>query len=361
MIPHSRPDLGAQEAEAAAAVVAGGAVAQGDQVRCFEDEVASVLGQRFGIATSSGTAALQLTLQAIGVRDRHVLMPSYVCSALVHAAHASGGRPLLVDVDGCTGNMEQLPAAEPTCAAAILPHMFGRASPLASRLAERLPLIEDLAMALGTEGVGTAGLAAVCSFYATKVITAAGEGGMVVTDDESLARELRAIREYDGHVLDRPRWNYKLTDVAAAVGRVQLRRLPELLARRSDLAARYDEVTGDCGFRRPDPGQDPRVGQNHFRYVLSVPQESLQSMLQEFSDHGVGARRPVPTGLHDALSSAAGSRGTGASGGLFPGTRRMLTTALSLPLYPSLTENEVQQVLAAAQAVLCAHRQTEVC
>ena len=206
-------------------------------------------------------------------------------------------------------------------------------------------------MALGSRGVGTHGVAAVCSFYATKVITAAGEGGMVLTDDESLASEIRGLREYDGHTVDRPRWNYKLTDVAAAVGRVQLRRLPELLTRRRDMAERYDEVIMSLGNHRPLADKQ----QNNYRYVLSLPAAGLQSALDSFSARGVAARRPVAAGLHESPSITELSGAEPLAPGPFPGTCQMLSTALSLPLYPSLRDDEVQQVLDAAQAVLPAH------
>ncbi|MDP7447737.1 MAG: DegT/DnrJ/EryC1/StrS family aminotransferase [Candidatus Latescibacteria bacterium] len=338
MIPHSRPDLGREEAEAAQDVVASGDVAQGPVVAAFEAEMAAFLGRGHGIATSSGTAALQLVLQALGVQDGRVLIPSYVCAALVHATRAAGAEPVLSDVDGSTGNMAVVPPQTEGCAAAIVPHMFGRPSPVVRGLSAQLPVIEDLAMALGSTGTGGHGIAAVCSFYATKVITSGGEGGMVLTDDGELAQRVRELREYDGMALERARWNYKLTDVGAAVGRVQLRRLPQLLQRRRALAARYDESLSGCGADAPAP----QVGSNHYRYVMAVAPDALEGSLAAFEAQGVAARRPVPQALHESMSDP----------GHFPGTMQMLKRALSLPLYPALSDADARHVAQVAARVL---------
>ena len=342
-IPHSRPCLGAREAEAAAAVIAGGAVAQGRQVTAFEEEVAGAVGRRYGVAVSSGTAALHLGLQVLlsgAGEGRRVLLPSYVCAALVQATRAAAAAPHLVDVDGDSGNLDEPPDAA-ACAAAIVPHMFGRRAAAVDALAQRLPVVEDLAMALGSDGVGTRGVLAICSFYATKVITSAGEGGMVLTDDEGLARQLRELRDYDGRGLDAQRWNYKLTDVAAAVGRVQVARLPELIRRRRELAARYDEALRDLPVRRPPPVP----GSNEYRYVLCLEDEGIdvEHAMRDLQAQGVAARRPVPQPLH---------RGLGLRAEDFGGAERMWRQALSLPLYPALTDAEAERVARAAGRVL---------
>jgi len=303
-------------------------------VEAFEEEVAAVVGRRYGVATSSGTAALQLVMQAPDVAEKRVLIPSYVCSALVHATHAAGAAPVLADVDGTTGNMETSPADAGECAAAIVPHMFGRPAAAAAGLSKQLPLIEDLAMALGSAGTGGWGIAAVCSLFATKVITSGGEGGMVLTDDAAFDQVVRELRGYDGLSVDRPRWNYKLTELGAAVGQVQLRRLPELLARRRLLAARYDEELNRWAASRPHP----EPADISYRYVLSLAPGRLEKAVKEFDKLGIATRRPVGSALHEALGV----------GGAYPGTQKMLDGSLSLPLYPALSDAEAQRVVAAA-------------
>ena len=163
---------------------------------------------------------------------------------------------------------------------------------------------------------------------------------MVLTDDEGLAQRVRALREYDGQPADRPRWNYKLTDVGAAIGRVQLQRLPELLERRRSLAARYDEANSRwLASRAPADTRDIS-----YRYVLSVAPDRLAASLAAFDSLGIAARQPVGYSLHDALQLD----------GNFPGTQQMVDSALSLPLYPALSDDQAQRVIAAADEVIAA-------
>lgn len=317
--------------------MASGCVAQGREVAAFEEEVAAVVGRRHGVAVSSGTAALHLALTALGVgHSDRVLIPSYVCAALYHAVRAVDAEVQLADVDGTTGNLDSDHGVG-DAAAAIVPHMFGRPAAAVAGLARRTSLIEDLAMALGTTGVGTTGIAAVCSFYATKVITSGGEGGMVLTDDDGLAQAVRGLREYDGLAVDRRRHNYKLTDVAAAIGRVQLDRLDELISRRRSLAALYDRGLADLPVWRPPVS----AAANHFRYVIGFDGD-IEVAIAGLARAGITAHRPVPEPLHRALQEA----------GDFAGTDRMWRTALSVPLYPALEDADAERIVGVARAVL---------
>ncbi|MBT6147219.1 MAG: hypothetical protein HOH74_17415, partial [Gemmatimonadetes bacterium] len=283
MIPHSCPTLGEEEARAAARVVQSGHVAQGREVEAFEAEVAERLGRTHAVAVSSGTVALGLTLSALNVAEGRVLMPSYVCSALLHATRQAGAQPALADVAD-DGNLAATTAVSEPLRAIIVPHLFGQPAPVAAIAGAGVPVIEDLAMALGTRDVGGEGIAAVCSFYATKVITSAGEGGMVVTDDAGLAREVRSRREYDGQDPGVLRWNAKLTDVAAAVGRIQLRRLDEFVAARRHLADAYRTALASTRFKLP-PDQPAA---NHYRFVLGLPEGwRLPGVLDRMRSAGV--------------------------------------------------------------------------
>lgn len=341
VLPHSRPSLGPAEVRAAQRVLRTNAVAQGAEVAAFEEEVAGAVGRRWGVAVSSGTTALTLVLRALGIGAGDlVLAPSYACTALVYAARGAGAEVRLVDVDADTGNLDvgAARAAVAGCAAAIVPHMFGRPAAGLPPLAAGLPVVEDLAMALGADGVGTVGVAAVCSFYATKVITSGGEGGMVLADDEGLAQTVRGLRQYDGLPLEGVRGNAKLTDLAAAVGRAQLRRLGEFVERRRTLAARYDRELADLGLRRPAPNPSDI----HYRYVVGLDGGPVDGAIARLEALGVAARRPVAQPVHRQLAAA----------GAFPGTEAMWRAALSLPLYPSLTDRQAARVVAAAHRTL---------
>lgn len=337
-IPHSRPTVGQAEAEAVQRVVLSGNLAQGGEVEAFEEEVAAFIGRRYAVAVSSGSAALHLALLALGVGQRdEVVVPSYVCNALLHAVSATGARPIVADIEAPTRNLDAASCRQhcsAVCRAIILPHMFGL--PVAVEAFQDLgvALIEDCAMSIGAEfagsKVGAVGEMAICSFYATKVI-ATGEGGMVLTDKMELAKELRALRQYDGLPADRLRFNCKMSDMAAALGRVQLRRLPEFIERRRSLAARYDEAF--AGLAVECPPSTP--GHIYFRYVVGVESE-VDVIIDQLEARSVSARRPIYQPLHREL---------GAPDSQYPRATAAYARDLSLPLYPSLDEVEIERVI----------------
>ncbi len=214
MIPHSKPAVGEEEAQAMARVLASGQLAQGREVADFEAACAGFLGRRYAVATNSGTAALHLALQAIGVRpEDRVVIPSYACAALAQATAWQGAHPVLCDIDD-DFNLD--PATLPTgIRAVVVPHLFGARATLPNH-----PMIvEDLAQSFGGTG-GRETTVAITSFYATKLLTT-GEGGMLFTDDEGLAELARDRRDYDNRDDFQIRYAYKMTEFQAAMGRVQ--------------------------------------------------------------------------------------------------------------------------------------------
>jgi perosamine synthetase len=247
MIRHSLPTLGQEEAEAVSTVIASGNIAQGREVEAFEQEVAEFVGKKHGVAVSSGTAALHLSLIALSQgRSQHVAMPSYACAALVTATGLANHQSTLVDItDQFNIDIKKMPEnADIT----VVPHLFGAKSDLPDTTA----VIEDIAQSIG----GTTGAEspiAVASFYATKVMTT-GEGGMVLTNDSSIAEQIRDLRDYDNRDELVQRFTYKLTDMQAAMGRVQLKRLPSFVERRRAIAARYTEAFRSIeSLKLPDP------------------------------------------------------------------------------------------------------------
>ena len=327
---------------AAARVVRAGHLAQGPEVAALEAAVAAVAGCRHAVAVSSGTTALQLALSALGLgQGDQVIVPSYACTALLHAVWAVGAQPVVADVDPASGNLDAERVGRccgPRVRAAIVPHLFGAAAPVAAIAALGVPVVEDCAMALGaTRGgrpLGSLGSVAVCSFYATKLV-AAGEGGMVLTHDADLAAAVRGQRSYDGLPADRPRLNAKMTDLAAAVARVQMDRLPDFIASRRRLAARYAAALAGLGLALPAADTE-RVW---YRYVVQTPDDAT-GLLQAVNQRGVAARRPVPNPLHLEL---------GLPDAQFPGASQAWRQNVSLPLYPTLTESEFDRVVEAVR------------
>jgi len=348
-IPHSRPTLGEEEARAAAEAVRSGQIAQGPRTAAFEEAVARYAGRAWGAAVSSGTAALGLALHAMGVgAGDEVVVPSYNCPALAQAVRHLGARPRLCDVEPATGNPtpETVGAAARGARAIIAAHLFGLAADAAGIAALGVPLVEDLAQALGAhraEGkAGGFGRLAICSFYATKPL-AAGEGGMVLGDEEALLARIRDARDYDERDDLAPRWNCKLTDVQAAIGLVQLSRYEGFIARRREIAARYAE--GLAGTPLELPGDPPGGRHIYHRYVVRLPEEYARrggpgAAEEALQAKGIGARRPIYRPLHRLMGEAG-----------FPGAEEAWARHLSLPIYPSLTEGEIERIMGAVRSL----------
>jgi len=324
MIAHSKPSLGDEERAAVARVLGSGQLAQGAEVAAFEAECAAFAGRRHGVAVSSGTAALHLALGALGLGpDDPVAVPSYACAALVTAVHLQGARPVICDV-GTDYNLD--PATVPAaCRAVIVPHLFGAASPLP----DGPTVVEDIAQSMGGD-TGKASRVAVTSFYATKLMTT-GEGGMLLTDDDAIADYARDRRDYDNRDDFAVRYPYKMTDFQAAMGRVQLGKLPGFVALRRAIAARYQAAFMDLPLRLPK-----LEGHVFFRYVVATPdRDALEAHLAQC---GVEAKRPVYRPAHHYL------------GGACPGSERAHRECLSLPLYPALLETELDRVIDSIQS-----------
>ena len=335
-IPHSRPLLGAEEQRAVRRVLASGHLAEGKEVGSFEREMARRLKRRHAAAVGSGTAALHLALVALGVRpgDR-VAMPSYVCTALLHAVDLAGAEPLLVDVDPTTFNLDPddlRKRLRPRTKAVIVPHMFGLPAQFRNIEACGVPVIEDCALALGakygTKPVGSLGVLSIVSFYATKVI-ATGEGGMVLGNRARFIEEVRDLRSYDGRSRHRRRFNYKMTEFQAALGRVQLRKLSHFVARRRQLASLYARTLCD------GPWDLPTVDGSHSFYrFVARPRRGTKRLLDELVRRGIEARRPVFRPLHRYLGLKD-----------FPGAEEAYRRAVSIPLYPALSSADAERVV----------------
>lgn len=325
MIQHSKPCLGPDEIAAASRVLASGQLAEGRETAAFEEECAAAFGRRYAVAVSSGTAALHLALYAAGLTENDtVAIPSYACAALITAIQLHGARPILCDI-GADYNLEA-GTVPSDCRAAVIPHLFGARAAL-----PKMPiLIEDTAQSLGGP-TGREGLATITSFYATKLMTT-GEGGMALTDDEGFADEVRDLRSYDNRDSLRRRFAYKMTDLQAAIGRVQLKRLPEFVEKRRAIALAYQTGLRDL------PLELPAMTDGHvfFRYVVATNRrDALEAFLLA---HGVDAKRPVYCPGHHYL------------GGQFPRSEQAHREALSLPIYPSLLAEEAERVI---QSIRC--------
>jgi dTDP-4-amino-4,6-dideoxygalactose transaminase len=293
-----------------------------------------------GVAVSSGTAALHLALLGLGIgRGDEVILPSYVCVAPLHAVEYVGATPRLADIEPTSFNIDPSDVRRRITRrtrAIIVPHLFGLPADLDELLQLGIPIIEDCAQAIGARyrnrPVGTFGALSVLSFYATKLFTT-GEGGMVIGRDRRVLARIRDLRDYDERRQHKTRFNYKLTDFQAALGRSQLRRLSTMLARRSALAERYRRHWATLPIRVP--AADGKRTHIYHRFVISCPTAAAR-VARRLSAMGVTARSPIFRPIHRTL---------GLEG--FPGTDHAFRHALSLPLYPTLTAREAEVVMRA--------------
>lgn len=334
LIAHSAPVVGAEEEAAVVRVLRSGRLAQGPEVAAFEEECASLAGRRFGVAVSSGTAAIHLALSAMDLpAGEDVAIPAYACASLLTATALHGAVACICDVDENFNLDARVVPREAEIA--IVPHLFGKRAALPGS-----PIvIEDIAQSIGGPW-GRDGIASVASFYATKLVTT-GEGGMVLTDDEGLAEVARDRRDYDNRDEFVVRFSYKMTEMQAALGRVQLRRLPEFHVRRSEIAEYYLNAFSDLPLGLPDPN-----GHVFFRFVVTT--NAQESLLARLSEEGIEAKRPVYRPAHH-YTRGGKLRGTAWCAGPCLQAEFAHETAVSLPIHPAMGSSEVESVIEAVR------------
>jgi dTDP-4-amino-4,6-dideoxygalactose transaminase len=335
-IPHSRPTLGAEEIQAVSDVISSGYVAEGSIVQEFERSFADYFNIGHAVATNSGTSALHLALLALEVGPGdEVIIPSYVCCALLNAVNYTGATPVLAEIFPDTYNLDAGDVKKRLSGrtkAIIVPHLFGMAADLDPLLKLDVPIIEDCAQAVGAvydqRPLGTFGVASIYSFYATKVMTT-GEGGMVASNSQDIADRIRDLKTYDQKDEYKIRFNYKMTDIQAALGLVQLERLPDIIKRRRAIAEKYTRAFKALALKLPPA--DP--GHIFFRYVLGLNTDSL-SWTSALAGQGIGCDRPIYLPLHRQMKLKG-----------YTVTEKAWKNSLSLPIYPSLTDEETIRVI----------------
>jgi perosamine synthetase len=364
VIPIMRPWLGPEEAVAVADVLASGWVAQGPRVAAFEAAVCAALGARHGVATSSCTTALHLALHGLGVGPGdEVVVPSLSFIATTNAPRYVGARPVFADVDLSTQNLTAATverALGPATRAVIIVHQAGMPADVEAIEAVCVPrgvaVIEDAACAIGSTYRGRpigGGQLVALSFHPRKLLTT-GEGGMLLTRDEALAGRLRRLREHGMAVTAHERhasrtvvvesydelgFNYRMTDLQAAVGLVQLGRLDALVAERRSLAERYRDALDDVpGLVLP--GDPPYGTTNYQSYIVRLDDDlpvDRDSVMQELLDRGIASRRGIMAAhLEPACRDLAAPE--------LPVTERLTRRTLILPLFHGMDTAQVERV-----------------
>ena len=368
-IPAARPLIGAEERAAVDAVLAGGMVVQGPQVAAFEEEFsARVVGGAHCVAVNSGTSAQHLAALASGAgadREAEVIVPSFTFAATANSVAITGARPVFADIDPVTFTLDpasvEAAVTERTIAIEVV-HLYGLPAnmPEILDIARRhgLAVWEDCAQAhaaaIDDEPVGAFGAWGSFSFYPTKNMTSL-EGGMVSTADAELARRVRLLRnqgmerQYANEVVG---LNNRMTDVAAAVGRVQLTRLAGWTAARRANAAALDAGLADApGVVTPHVPQ----GYTHVYHQYTIRLEGASAAerdevaraLREQWRIGTGVYYPIPNHRLPSLAPYA-------PGLDLPGTERAARECLSLPVHPSLSEADLERIVRAVGAAVTA-------
>ena len=321
----------------------------GDEVRAFEEEFAAYLGVSHSVGVGSGTEALHLALVACGIgHGDEVVTVSHTAVATVAAIELAGAKPVFIDIDPVTYTMDPdlLEKGITAKTKAVLPvHLYGHPAPMEDILAIAreygLCVIEDCAQAHGAtyrdKRVGSFGDMACFSFYPTKNLGALGDGGAVVTSDPELAEKARLLREYgwaERYVSHIPGWNSRLDEVQAAILRVKLKHLDFDNSNRIKLAKLYGEGLLETGISLPMV-QKGAVHVYHLHVIRVKERGSLQAYLRSI-DIGVTVHYPVPVHLQPAYEKIAVS---------LPNSEIAAREVLSLPMYPELTESQVQFVI----------------
>ena len=353
MIPLARPWMSEAEERAVVEVLRSGWLAGGPRVAELEALVAERAGRAHGVAVANGTAALELSLKAVGVSPGdEVLCPALTWPSPAHAIVRIGARPVLVDVDPREWNAgpEAFAAARTErTRAAIVIDQFGnpaRGRAIAEALGE-LPIIEDAACALGStfadgSPCGSLGAIGCFSFHPRKIVTC-GEGGVCVTDDEALATEVRTMRNHGlrgpGEFAS-PGPNLRLSDLAAAVGVVQMQRFDTIVgARREHAEAIRARLEGHYAFQASPAGARP----NH---------QTLGVLLPEGRDRGALVKAAAERGIQlGRLSYAVDTLGQVGPQGELPVAHALDERGVALPLFPTMTEAERETVIATLEAL----------
>ena len=356
MIPAAKPMIGDEEREAVDRVLRSGMLAQGPEVKAFEEEFSAHVGGRHCIAMNSGTSALHLGFIAASIKPGdEVIVPSFSFAATANSVVLAGAIPIFADIDPKTFNLDpdHVETLITKKTKAIMPvHLYGhiaamdRFDEIAAKYGVKI--MEDAAQghlaSLNGRNSGEFGIVASFSFYPTKNMTA-GEGGMVVTDSAEVARTLRLLRNqgqeirYQNEIVG---FNTRMTDIHAAIGRVQLRKLPGWTAQRQKNAAYLDANLKGVVVPFVTPGST----HSYHQYTIRIPGGSAQkrdAFMEAITAKGVGCGVYYPTPIHRLQSFNLTLN--------LPETELVVKECVSLPIHPSLSQSELETIVSVVNEV----------
>ena len=350
MIPHNKPTIGAEEIKAVADTLGNLELTMGTRVKEFEKAFAKYIGTN-AVATSSGTSALHLALVAIGIsKNDEVIMPSYTCIAVALPVLYQQAKPILADVnDDYNISVEAIKRKiTKKTKTVIVPHMFGYPADL-EEIKELcgengIYLVEDCAQAIGAtyngKKVGAVGDISIFSFYATKMMTTI-QGGMVCTNNLDWIQIIKDLRYHDQcrsleDTDPRIKYSYMMSDVGAAIGIVQLKKLEYFIKRRRAVASIYREKLDDNKIKHPLESEDKK--HVYSRYMIRTPYNPSE-IIEKMREQNITCERMYVPPLHRRVLFKKFNSNT-----KFPKTEDILDSAISLPIYPSLIDEEAEYV-----------------
>lgn len=327
-INHSRPYFDTRDEQALSGVLKDAFLSTGARNKTLGKLLGKILQKKYAIATQSGTDALSAALQVLKLKkDTKVAVPAYICSAPLDALALNDCVPVPVDIEkqNLAISIEQTNELK-NPGAIIAAHLFGFPAPF--HKIEHQHLIEDCAQTLCAEvdgkPVGSMGDFAICSFYATKLLTT-GHGGAIAVDDETLFQEIQNLFNHDKQENWYPHWHFELSDLNAALGISQLEKLGSFLEERKTIAKRYMLAMGE---KKPLPN-------SIFSRFLVIAESNLPSLVEKFNVAGIEAKRPVYKPLFQYL---------GLSPEQYPNAQWAHDHIISIPIYPGLTDSEINYV-----------------
>jgi perosamine synthetase len=336
-ILHSSPTITEKDIKAVTDVLNSRHLEDGEIVEQFENKLKSYIGRNYAVATANGFSAIHLSLIALGVEENdEVIIPSYTCPALLNPVLIMGAIPVFADIEDNSFNISARQVkkniSEKT-KAIIVPHTFGFPADVKAIRNLGYPVIEDCAQSLGgklnDKKLGTFSEISIFSFYATKMITS-GDGGMVLTDNKEIYEKVRNYRYY-GHKKNHKflAYNYHLTNLPAALGLSQLDNLKKWVEERKKLAKIYDHYfEKESGINIDFSNKKQSI---YFRYPIQL--EKRDQLKEKLKQEDIYTGYGVLEGLHQLQNYPDKN---------FPNTAKFLKQILSLPLYPSLKESDIE-------------------
>lgn len=338
IIPHSKPYLSQKDFLAVQKLITSGMIAEGTSTCKFESRIASYLKIKYVKACSNGTSALILILKSLNIgKNDEVILPTYVCKNVLQAVILVGATPVLCDVseEWVMTVQNVTPLITTKTKAIIVVHIFGIVADLESFLKLGINIIEDACQSFGSKHqnkyTGTVGIAGFFSFHATKCLTT-GEGGAVVTSDFNLYKKINSL--VTNNISP-----YRISDLQSTLGISQLSQYNNFLFRRRKLAENYFNELTACNIKLPEIIKNKSI---FFRFPILLVNQSFQKIQQEFFKKGIAVRKGVDRLLHREMKLNNKN---------YPVAEMLFKQTVSIPIYPSLTNDQQEKIITACKRV----------